>query len=87
MGERAKLQQQCFQSCHVQCCVRQAWPPELGILFETSVLCWSFSDQSFWRGTAISMSEVISYAKSMSLTRFREARLQFLWAGFKGFVC
>ena len=51
----------------------EEWPPQLGVLFETSVLCWSFAESSFWRGKSVSMAEVISYAKSMALTRFREA--------------
>ena len=28
----------------------KVWPPELGLQFSTSVLCWSFADESFWRG-------------------------------------
>ena len=51
----------------------EEWPPQLGVLFETSVLCWSFEEASFWRGKSVAMAEVISYAKSMALTRFREA--------------
>eukprot|EP00913_Durusdinium_trenchii_P019866 g18674.t1 len=37
-------------------------------------MCWSYQDESFWRGKSISMAEVISYAKSMALTRFKEAK-------------
>ena len=36
-------------------------------------MCWSFEEKSFWRGKSVAMSEVVSYAKSMALTRFREA--------------
>ena len=52
----------------------KVWPPELGLQFSTSVLCWSFADESFWRGRSVGMSEIVSYAKSMAVTRFREAR-------------
>ncbi|CAK9035455.1 unnamed protein product [Durusdinium trenchii] len=49
------------------------WPPEFGEVFQTSLLAWSFDDSSFWRGKdGVAMSEVIGYAKSMALTRFRE---------------
>ena len=55
-------------------CNSQEWPPQLGALFETSILAWSYSDASFWRGHKnVSMAEVVSLAKSIALTRFREA--------------
>ena len=37
-------------------------------------MCWSYKDESFWRGRSVAMAEVISYAKSMALTRFKEAQ-------------
>ena len=49
------------------------WPPTLGQLFSTSVLAWSYATESFWRGRSVSMSEIVGYAKSMALTRYREA--------------
>lgn len=56
--------------------VPQEWPPQLGALFETSVLAWSYKDKSFWRGAKnVSMAEVVGYAKSIALTRFREVGL------------
>ena len=51
----------------------QEWPPALGALFNTSIFCWSFECESFWRGESVSMGEVVAYAKSMALTRFKEA--------------
>jgi hypothetical protein len=50
------------------------WPPIPGNLFETRIMCWSYKDESFWRGRSVAMAEVISYAKSMALTRFKEAQ-------------
>ena len=64
----------------------QEWPPIPGKLFETSIMCWSYQDESFWRGKSISMAEVISYAKSMALPRFKEVRppppCASAWPGF-----
>ena len=58
-------------------CHSQEWPPQLGSMFETSILAWSYSDASFWRGHKnVSMAEVVGYAKSIALTRFREAGLE-----------
>lgn len=51
----------------------QAWPPEKGLEFETSILSWSFEDAAFWRGKSVAMSEIINYARSIASTRFREA--------------
>jgi len=51
----------------------EVWPPEFGRAFDTSILSWSFADQSFWRGSAIAMSEVVTFARSIASTRFREA--------------
>ncbi|CAK9005910.1 Uncharacterized protein SCF082_LOCUS8794 [Durusdinium trenchii] len=53
-------------------CKVDAWPPEPGEAFWTSVTSWSFSDQSFWRGKAIAMSEVMTFARSIASSRFRE---------------
>lgn len=55
----------------------QEWPPKLGVLWSSSVLAWSFEDESFWRGRSTSMAEVVGYAKSMSLTRFKEVWFSF----------
>ena len=53
--------------------VPKEWPPSLGEIFETSLLAWSFEEESFWRGKGgVAMAEVVSYAKSMALTRYRE---------------
>lgn len=36
-------------------------------------MAWSFEEESFWRGKGgVAMAEVVSYAKSMALTRYRE---------------
>ena len=62
-----------FRNCEV-------WPPERSDSFETSVLCWSFADQSFWRGkSGVAMSEVASTARVIASTRFREAHCYKLW--------
>ena len=55
------------------CLFAEVWPPESGRAFDTSILSWSFADQSFWRGSAIAMSEVVTFARSIASTRFREA--------------
>ena len=63
-----------FRAC--QCVLGwclQEWPPAPGVFFPTCVLCWSYADESFWRGSAIAMAEVVSYSKNMAVTRFREA--------------
>ena len=62
----------CAYQPHV---ISKDWPPELGSIFNTSVLAWSYEDASFWRGKSVSCAEVVSYAKSMALTRFREVGL------------
>ena len=55
------------------CGVPQEWPPEVGSIFESSVLAWNYDNKSFWRGAKnVSMAEVVGYAKSIALTRFRE---------------
>ncbi|CAL1152126.1 unnamed protein product [Cladocopium goreaui] len=51
------------------------WPPEPGSIFNTSIFAWSYEDASFWRGKSVSCAEVVSYAKSMALTRFREGEM------------
>ena len=61
----------------------EEWPPELGSYFSTSVLAWSFQEESFWRGRSVGMAEIVSYAKSMALTRFKEARRCFDFSRFQ----
>lgn len=58
---------------HKTCVSCQAWPPEKGEFFMTSVLSFSFSDAAFWRGKAVAMSEVVTFARSIVASRFREA--------------
>lgn len=54
----------------------QEWPPSPGAKFDSSILMWSFADAAFWRGKHVSMAEIIGLAKSISVTRFREAILE-----------
>eukprot|EP00435_Cladocopium_sp_Y103_P021182 s564_g5.t1 len=51
------------------------WPPKAGASFDTSVLMWSFQNESFWRGKHVAMSEIIGTARAISLTRFREGEM------------
>eukprot|EP00435_Cladocopium_sp_Y103_P048704 s1803_g14.t1 len=37
--------------------LQRDWPPELGVHFTTSLMCWSFDEKSFWRGKSVAMSE------------------------------
>lgn len=60
------------------CISAKEWPPEPGSIFNTSIFAWSYEDASFWRGKSVSCAEVVSYAKSMALTRFREVGFSLL---------
>ena len=42
-------------------------------IFETSIMQWSFSSESFWKGF-VPMAEVLPIARSIATTRFKEAR-------------
>ena len=57
--------------CALSCI--EVWPPEKGSTFDTSVLCWSFQEASFWRGNSVAMAEVVTLARSIAANRFREA--------------
>lgn len=57
------------------------------MLFETTLLAWNFGDASFWRGAKnVSMAEVISLAKSIALTRFREDTAELVLKNKEAFV-
>lgn len=51
----------------------QEWPPVPGSTFDVSILAFSFANDSFWRGRHVAMSEIVALARSMIVTRFREA--------------
>lgn len=52
--------------------VSQVWPPMPGEIVETSILQWSMKPESFWR-SFLGMSEVVAIARSIAVSRFREA--------------
>ena len=45
-----------------------------GKISKTSILQWSMMNESFWRGF-VPMSEVLGVARSIAMSRFREAGL------------
>jgi len=52
-------------------CLLQDFPPQPGAYFNTCILQWNFSDQSFWRTP--DMGTVLDIAKSIAIIGWREA--------------